>query len=112
MQDLPILLLMLASLSGPVALAAESKINIASPANDAKLDAKAQNKIAYEFTLNGQGDHAHVYVDGKQTALLRQMKGSHNLDPLTQGKHEICLKIVDKNHTPVGVERCVKVVAE
>lgn len=112
MQDLPIILLMLTSLSGPAALAAEAKIDITSPANDSRLEAKAQNKIVYDVTLNGKGDHIHVYVDGKQTALLRQMKGSHNLDPLTQGKHEICIKMVDKNHTPVGVERCVKVVAE
>lgn len=112
MQDLPILLLMLSSLAGPVALAAEAKINITSPANDARLDAKAQNKIIYDAILNGQGDHIHVYVDGKQTALLRQIKGSHSLDLLTQGKHEICVKIVDRNHTPIGVERCIKVVAE
>lgn len=112
MQDLPIILLMIASLSGPAALAAEAKVDITSPENFAKLDAGIQNKIDYDVTLGGKGDHIHVYVDGKQTALLRKMKGSFLLDPLTQDKHEICIKIVNKNHTPIGVERCVKVVAQ
>src|SRR3972149_5562759 len=75
MQDLPMLLLMLASLSGPAAMATEAKVDITLPADGAKLDAKAQNKIVYDVTLGGEGDHIHVYVDGKQVALLRQMKG-------------------------------------
>lgn len=112
MQDLPALLLILASLSGPAAHAAEAKIDIISPENFAKLDAKAQSKIDYDITLGGQGDHAHVYVDGKQTALLHQMKGSFMLGPLTQDKHEVCIKMVNKNHTPIGVERCIKVIAQ
>ena len=112
MQDLPMLLLMLASLSGPAAMATEAKVDITLPADGAKLDAKAQNKIVYDVTLGGEGDHIHVYVDGKQVALLRQMKGSHNLEPLAHGSREICIKMVNKNHTPIGVERCVKVMAE
>lgn len=106
------LVLILASIAAPLAAAAESKIDISSPVDGAMLDTKAQNKLDYNVTLGGDGDHIHVYVDGKQVALLRQMKGSHTLESLAQGNHEICIKIVNKNHTPTGVDRCVKVMAQ
>jgi hypothetical protein len=51
-------------------------------------------------------------VDGKEAALLRQMKGSYTMETLSMGNHEICIKIVNKNHTPIGVERCIKVDVE
>ncbi|MDO8463706.1 MAG: hypothetical protein Q7S46_00410 [Gallionella sp.] len=112
MRNLSMLVLILTSLTTSLALAAEAKIDITSPADGSKLDAKAQSKFAYEVTMGGESDHAHLYVDGKQVALLRQMKGNHTLDPLARGMHEICAKIVNKNHTPIGVERCIKVTAE
>ncbi|TAJ80984.1 MAG: hypothetical protein EPO42_03380 [Gallionellaceae bacterium] len=112
MRNLSMLLLILASIAAPLAVAAESKIDISSPVEGARLDTRAQNKLDYSVTLGGDGDHIHVYVDGKQVALLRQMKGSYTLESLAQGNHEICIKIVNKNHTPIGVERCVKVTAQ
>ena len=112
MRNLPMLVLILASLAASPAMAAEAKIDITSPADGSRLDAKAQSKLAYEVIMGGEGDHAHLYVDGKQVALLRQMKGSHTLDPLARGMHEICAKMVNKNHTPIGVERCIKVTSE
>lgn len=112
MRNLSLLVLILASFAAPLAVAAESKVEISSPTDGAKLDAMEQNKLDYNIILGGAGDHMHVYVDGKETALLRQMKGSHTLETLAPGKHEICIKIVNKNHTPIGVERCIKVTAE
>jgi len=112
MRKLSMLVLVLSSIAAPLAVAAESKIDISSPVDGAKLDAKAQNKLDYNITLGGDGDHIHVYVDGKQAALLRQMRGSYTLDPLAQGNHELCIKIVNKNHTPIGVDRCVKVTVQ
>ena len=112
MRNLIMLLLVLASFAAPPATAAEPKINIISPVDGAKLDVMEQNKLDYNITPGGGGDHIHVYTDGKETALLRQMKGSHMLESLAPGKHEICIKIVNKNHTPIGVERCIKVTAE
>ncbi|MHB0926041.1 MAG: hypothetical protein ACYC1F_06025 [Gallionellaceae bacterium] len=112
MRNLSILLLTFTTLAAPLAVAAEAKIDIISPVDGAKLDARAQSKLAYEVTLGGESDHAHLYVDGKQVALLRQTKGSATLDPLTRGMHEICARMVNKNHTPTGVERCIKVTAE
>ncbi len=112
MRKLSMLALMLTSLAALPAVAAEAKINITSPADGAKVKAGMPSQLAYEVTLAGGGDHAHLYVDGRETGLLRQKKGSYTLDPLMPGMHEICAKLVNKNHTPIGVERCVKVTAE
>ena len=112
MRNLSMLLFVFASFAAPLAVAAESKIDISSPVDGAKLDAMEQNKLDYNITLASDGDHIHVYVDGKETAVLRQLKGSHTLENLAPGKHEICIKIVNKNHTPTGVERCIMVEAQ
>lgn len=87
-------------------------VKIVTPAEGAKLDAMAENRISYEVTPGERGDHTHLYVDGKEAAVLRQLKGSHALDTLTPGKRELCIKVVNKNHTPIGVEKCVKVTVE
>ncbi|MGC2047401.1 MAG: Ig-like domain-containing protein [Gallionella sp.] len=109
MRILSMQLLVLASIATPLAMAAETKIEISSPADGAKLDAMEQNKIDYNVTLGNGADHIHVYVDGKEAALLRQTKGSYTMETLPPGNHELCIKIVNKNHTPIGVERCIKV---
>jgi len=112
MRNLFMLLLVLASITTSSAVAAESKIDISSPLDGAKLDAMEQTKLVYNIIPGGDGDHIHVYVDGKETALLRQLKGSHTLESLTPGNREICIKVVNKNHTPIGVDRCIKVTVE
>ena len=89
-----------------------SKIDITSPADGAKLATKAQNNLDYNITLGGDGDHVHAYVDNSRVAMLREMKGSYPLEYLEQGKREICIKIVNRNHTPIGVDRCVTIVVE
>lgn len=90
-------------------LAQEASVKISSPANGATLDAMAQNKVAYEVMPGPRGDHTHLYVDGKEVAVLRQLMGSYALETLAPGKHDICIKVVNKGHTPIGVEQCVKV---
>lgn len=112
MRNLSMLVFTLASITTSLALAADAKIDIVSPADGSRIEALVQHKLAYEVTLGGGGDHAHLYVDGKEANLLRQTKGSITLDPLAPGAHEICAKMVNKNHTPIGVERCIKVTAE
>lgn len=89
-----------------------SKVDIASPADGARLDAKAPNKLDYNITLDGDGNHAHVYVDNNRVAMLREMKGSYPLEYLEQGKREICIRVVNRNHTPMGAERCITVMVE
>lgn len=96
----------------PSALAAEASVTITSPANGAKLDRMALNKINYEIVSGPQGDHVHLYIDGKESAVLRQLKGSYPLDMPAAGNHEICIKVVNKGHTPIGVQQCIKVTVE
>lgn len=95
-----------------ISLAADASVEITSPKEGAKLDAMTQNKIVYEAMPGPKGDHIHLYVDSKEAAVLRQLKGSYALETLAPGEHNICIKIVDKGHTPIGVERCIKVMAE
>ncbi len=102
---------LLLGVSAP-ALAVEASVSIMSPAEGAKLDAMAQNKISYEVVPGPKGDHVHLYVDGKEAAVLRQLKGSYTLETLAAGNREICIKVVEKNHTPIGVEKCVKVTVQ
>ena len=90
----------------------DASVTISSPANGAKLSQAAQIKINYEVMPGPKGDHTHLYVDEKQAAVLRQLKGSHMLEALAPGKHEICIRIVNKGHTPVGVQQCIKVSVE
>lgn len=91
------------------AFAQDAMVTISSPAEGAKLAATAPIEIVYDVTPGPTGDHTHLYVDGKEEAVLRQLKSSHKLEPLARGMHELCIKVVNKNHTPIGVEKCVKV---
>lgn len=105
---LPTLVLSCA-LAGNAARAAEASVTIHSPADGAALDVMEQNKVDYEVVPGPNGDHVHFYVDGEETAILRQLKGTHTLETLTPGPHDLCIKVVNRNHTPIGVERCITV---
>lgn len=96
----------------PAAIAQQASVKILSPAEGAKLDSMAQNRITYEVVPGSRGDHVHLYIDGKEAAVLRQLKGSRALDTLAPGNRSVCIKVVDRNHTPIGVEQCVKVRVE
>ena len=91
---------------------AQGSVKILSPADGAKLDAFEQNRISYEVVPGPKADHVHLYVDGKEVAILRELKGSHTLETLSPGKHELCVKVVNKAHVPIGVEQCIKAQVE
>lgn len=117
-MTLPILRPLLLACASVAAIAAapraqaEPHVRIDAPANGAKLDAMEQNRLVYEVDPGPRGDHVHVYVDGKEVGILRQHKGSYTLETLAPGPHRLCVKIVNKAHTPIGVEDCVKVAVE
>ena len=94
------------------AFAAEDAAKIISPTAGAKVPAGVKSKISYDVTIGARGDHAHLYVDGKEAAILRKPKDERNLKKLAAGAHEICVKVVDSGHTPIGAQDCVKVTAE
>lgn len=96
----------------PLVLADDALVKISLPADGAKLDKTAQTKINYEVIPGAKGDHTHLYIDDKEVGVLRQLKGTHTLESLAPGKHDICIKIVNKGHTPIGVQQCIKVSVE
>jgi len=106
----PLLLICSLGLSGAV-LADDASVTISSPADGAKVSASAPTQVTYSVVPGPKGDHVHLYVDGGEASVLRQLKGSHTVDTLTAGPHTICIKVVDKSHTPIGVEKCIKVTA-
>jgi hypothetical protein len=92
------------------AYSVDGSVTITSPAEGAKVGLGGV-KIDYDVAPGPKGDHVHVYVDGEEAGLVRQLKGSYTVDKLTAGKHTLCIRVVDKGHTPVGLEKCVQVVA-
>lgn len=93
----------------PAASLAQGKVTITSPAEGATLDAMDENKVIYEVDPGPRGDHVHVYVDNKEVGILRQLRGSYTLETLSSGKRTICIKVVNKAHVPIGIEKCIRV---
>lgn len=96
----------------PCTQAAEGSIVIEAPAEGATLKAKEKNQLVYAVNRGRKGDHVHVYVDGEEVATLHRTKGSYALKDLNAGPREICIKVVNKGHTPIGLERCTKVTVQ
>jgi len=88
---------------------AQGMVLITSPANGATLDAMEENRLVYEVNPGPRGDHVHIYVDNREVGILRTLKGSYLLESLSPGKRDICVKVVNKAHVPIGVEKCVQV---
>lgn len=95
-----------------VSLAADASVVISSPANGAKFNPKTPIDVDYEVSMGEKGDHTHLYVDKSEAVTLRGLKGSHSLGALSPGQHEICIKVVNKAHTPIGAQQCIKVGVE
>ncbi|NWG39857.1 MAG: hypothetical protein HXY27_07820 [Hydrogenophilaceae bacterium] len=96
-------------LAFPVVSLGQGKVVITSPADGATLDALDENRLAYEVDPGPRGDHVHVYVDGREVGILRKLKGSYLLESLTPGNRSVCVKVVNKAHVPIGIEKCVRV---
>ncbi len=129
-----VLILLLGMLSSASVQASEGSIRIISPSNGATVDASAEGiNVFYYATFDPKGDHIHLSVDGKDKETLRELEISHVTDlyqkgrwvpimreingktaiePLSPGKHEICAKVVDKTHVPIGVETCIHIVSK
>ena len=88
----------------------KSLVTISSPTEGQKLPNNS-TKLVYEVAPGSKGEHVHIFIDGDEVARIHEMKGSYSVDKLTTGKHWLCVRVVDKAHTPVGQEKCVGVVA-
>lgn len=93
----------------PASGLAQGKVTITSPTQGAILDPMDENRLVYDVNPGPRGDHVHVYVDNKEVGILRKLKGDYLLDNLDSGKHNICVKVVNKAHVPVGIQQCVQV---
>ncbi len=96
----------------PLTAMGEGKVQITSPVDGEKLDAMDEIRMAYEVDPGPRGDHSHLYVDNKEVAILRTHKGRYPLETMTPGKHSLCVKIVNKNHVPIGIGQCIQVTVE
>lgn len=94
------------------ALAENGKIVISSPSEGAIVAAGTRIKLSYEADAGPQGDHLHLNVDGRRMDVIRQLKGSVEIDGLAPGKHRLCLLVNTKGHVPVGPETCINVTAK
>jgi len=87
----------------------QGKALIISPVDGATLDPLDEIRVTYEVDPGPRGDHAHLYVDNKEVAILRKLKGSQLLETLSSGKRSLCVKLVNKAHVPIGIEQCIQV---
>ena len=94
------------------ALAAAGMVTISSPMNGAMVSKDAKVELSYEAVPGPDGDHLHLYLDGKRIDIIRTMKGMADVGMLEPGKHHICLEINTKSHVPTGAEACVDVTAK
>lgn len=93
----------------PLTSLGQGKVQITSPTEGATLDAMEENRLVYEVDPGQRVDHVHVYVDDKEVGILRKLKGDYLMETLPAGKRNICIKVVNKAHVPVGIEQCVQV---
>lgn len=104
--------ILLAMLFGATpAHAANGKIAISAPANGAVVTAGAKIELRYEADAGYDGDHLHLNVDGKRADVIRQLKGSIEIEGLAPGKHQLCLLMNTRGHVPTGPESCIEVTA-
>lgn len=106
------LLFVLGLNTATVAMADEPSVTITSPGDGAKLDAMEQHKLDYEVVPGPRGDHVHVYIDNVEIDILRELSGSYTLPSIDAGEHDICVRVVNKAHVPIGIEDCVTVTME
>ena len=99
------------ALFGSQASAANEALIISTPAKDSIVSATYRTPIVYETTPETNKNDLFVYVDGDRVNALRRAKGEIELEPLSAGKHRICLAMNSGAQTQTGVERCVDVIA-
>jgi hypothetical protein len=104
--------LLLALLSTAAFADGSSKVTITSPANGATVGQHDDVSITYEAALGADGDHIHVYLDGKRVDVVHTPKGTTSVGMLSPGKHHICMVVNTKGHVADSPEGCVDVTAQ
>ncbi len=110
MKTIPVAALLLASSGFAMTASAQTEsVKLVSPVDGAMLAAANPVQVIYEVVPGPKVDHIHLYVDGKETAVLRESRGMHMVNPLPAGAHELCIKAVTRAHVPTGIEQCNRV---
>lgn len=110
MKTIPVAALLLASSGFALTASAQAEaVKLVSPVDGAMLDAANAVQLVYEVVPGPKVDHIHLYIDGKETAVLRESRGTHTVNPMPPGAHELCIKAVTRAHVPTGIEQCNKV---
>ena len=110
-QSMVLALTFILSLSTNAGALPPASIKILSPADGSQLDAGETYPLSYEVTIGTGSDHFHVWVDDKRGPGIHDTKGTYKLPKMTPGEHTIAIKLVDKDHTPTGPEKSIKVMA-
>lgn len=94
------------------AQAADGTVTILSPADGAWLDSMEKASIRFAAEPGTAGDHVQLFVDDCEVAVLFELSGDYAMPMLIPGPRDVCIKLVDKGNTPVGVEKCITVMVD
>ncbi len=94
------------------AFAAIGKVTISSPSKGATFGPYDKIVLNYDAIPGTDGDHLHLNVDDKRVDIIRNMKGTAEVNKLSSGKHHICLIVNTKDHVPTGAQNCVDVMVK
>lgn len=90
----------------------EASVTIWTPKDGAAVPAADKFQLSYKVSPGPKGDHVHLYVDGREVAVLRDLDGTYGVGPLNTGRHELAIKVVNRSHVPIGVESSVSVTVQ
>ena len=111
-QSMLLVLTLILSLSAYAGAQPPATIKILSPTDHSEIDAGESYPLSYEVALEAGSDHFHVWVDDKRGPGIHETKGAYKLPGMTPGEHTIMIKLVDKDHTPTGPKKSIKVIAK
>jgi hypothetical protein len=94
------------------AAAAEASVEILVPKEGAVVAGTEPVVLDYAVKPGPKGDHVHIYVDGQQVAIVSQLKGRYDVGRLGPGRHQLTIKVVNRDHVPIGVESSVNVTVQ
>lgn len=89
-----------------------AEIKIIEPKDGATVKANSPVALKYEARLSPRGNHLHFIVDGGKPDIVRELKGTHMIGPLSPGEHTVTIEEVTASHVPTGHEAGIKITAK
>lgn len=91
---------------------APAEVKIVAPQDGATVPADKPVTIRYEANLSPRGDHLHVIVDGGEPAVIKRIKGTYTIGPLSAGEHTVLVTEVTREHMPTGNDASIRITAK